>query len=178
MILQCKVGVYLYSDATGAQSPIRVRNFALEQTPWCNKLSLLAGSGSNREWHHTECCRSGTVVLIRSIVGRGPNDIGCPLADGGKSTQDDAWPKSNTCTRPRFSLHSASHSLAKDTRRAYRARMDVDLIQVVNRLQETFTTIGGHSVDLPQCVVVGSQSSGKSSVLETYVQFNRILEDH
>ena len=47
--------------------------------------------------------------------------------------------------------------------------MDVDLIQVVNRLQETFTTIGGHSVDLPQCVVVGSQSSGKSSVLETYV---------
>ena len=47
--------------------------------------------------------------------------------------------------------------------------MDVDLIQVVNRLQETFTTIGGHSVDLPQCVVVGSQSSGKSSVLETCV---------
>ena len=45
--------------------------------------------------------------------------------------------------------------------------MDVDLIQVVNRLQETFTAIGGHSVDLPQCVVVGSQSSGKSSVLET-----------
>ena len=47
--------------------------------------------------------------------------------------------------------------------------MDGDLIQVVNRLQETFTAIGGHSVDLPQCVVVGSQSSGKSSVLETYV---------
>ncbi|EPQ27137.1 uncharacterized protein PFL1_05418 [Pseudozyma flocculosa PF-1] len=47
--------------------------------------------------------------------------------------------------------------------------MDVDLIQVVNRLQETFTAIGGDSVDLPQCVVVGSQSSGKSSVLETIV---------
>ncbi|WFD34617.1 dynamin GTPase [Malassezia cuniculi] len=47
--------------------------------------------------------------------------------------------------------------------------MDEDLIQVVNRLQETFTTIGGHAVDLPQCVVVGSQSSGKSSVLETIV---------
>ncbi|CAD6886090.1 unnamed protein product [Tilletia caries] len=47
--------------------------------------------------------------------------------------------------------------------------MDVDLIQVVNRLQETFSAIGGDSVDLPQCVVVGSQSSGKSSVLETIV---------
>ncbi|PWN54214.1 hypothetical protein IE53DRAFT_383239 [Violaceomyces palustris] len=47
--------------------------------------------------------------------------------------------------------------------------MDVDLIQVVNRLQETFTAIGGDSVDLPQCVVVGAQSSGKSSVLETIV---------
>ncbi|WFD26609.1 dynamin GTPase [Malassezia nana] len=53
--------------------------------------------------------------------------------------------------------------------------MDVDLIQVVNRLQETFTTIGGHSVDLPQCVVVGSQSSGKSSVLETGIVTRRPL---
>lgn len=47
--------------------------------------------------------------------------------------------------------------------------MDVDLIQVVNKLQETFTAIGGDSVDLPQIVVVGSQSAGKSSVLETIV---------
>lgn len=54
-----------------------------------------------------------------------------------------------------------------DWRLCRTGEMDVDLIQVVNRLQETFTTIGGHAVDLPQCVVVGSQSSGKSSVLET-----------
>ncbi|KAH8915848.1 dynamin protein dnm1 [Atractiella rhizophila] len=47
--------------------------------------------------------------------------------------------------------------------------MDGDLIQIVNRLQETFSTIGGETVDLPQIVVVGSQSSGKSSVLETVV---------
>lgn len=45
--------------------------------------------------------------------------------------------------------------------------MDTDLIKVVNKLQETFSAIGGDSVDLPQCVVVGAQSSGKSSVLET-----------
>ncbi|MCO5584740.1 hypothetical protein L7F22_038672 [Adiantum nelumboides] len=47
--------------------------------------------------------------------------------------------------------------------------MDVDLIKVVNKLQETFSSIGGETVDLPQCVVVGAQSSGKSSVLETIV---------
>jgi dynamin 1-like protein len=47
--------------------------------------------------------------------------------------------------------------------------MDGDLIAVVNRLQDTFNHIGGEAVDLPQIVVVGSQSSGKSSVLETIV---------
>jgi dynamin 1-like protein len=44
-----------------------------------------------------------------------------------------------------------------------------DLISLVNKLQDTFNHIGGDTVDLPQIVVVGSQSSGKSSVLETIV---------
>ncbi|RSH94514.1 Dynamin- GTPase protein [Saitozyma podzolica] len=47
--------------------------------------------------------------------------------------------------------------------------MDGDLIAIVNKLQDTFNAIGGDAVDLPQIVVVGSQSSGKSSVLETIV---------
>lgn len=47
--------------------------------------------------------------------------------------------------------------------------MDGDLITIVNRLQDTFNHIGGDALDLPQIVVVGSQSSGKSSVLETIV---------
>ncbi|KAI5450649.1 Dynamin- GTPase protein [Naganishia albida] len=47
--------------------------------------------------------------------------------------------------------------------------MNGDLIALVNKLQDTFNTIGGDAVDLPQIVVVGSQSSGKSSVLETIV---------
>lgn len=47
--------------------------------------------------------------------------------------------------------------------------MDSDLIALVNKLQDTFNAIGGDAVDLPQIVVVGSQSSGKSSVLETIV---------
>ncbi|EEP76595.1 DNM1 protein [Uncinocarpus reesii 1704] len=45
-----------------------------------------------------------------------------------------------------------------------------DLLSTVNKLQDlVFNTIGNDSLDLPQIVVVGSQSSGKSSVLENIV---------
>ncbi|EKG22246.1 hypothetical protein MPH_00425 [Macrophomina phaseolina MS6] len=45
-----------------------------------------------------------------------------------------------------------------------------DLLKIVNKLQDlVFNTIGNDSLDLPQIVVVGSQSSGKSSVLENIV---------
>ncbi|XP_063900299.1 dynamin-1-like isoform X2 [Zophobas morio] len=45
-----------------------------------------------------------------------------------------------------------------------------DLIPVVNKLQDAFSTLGRLCpLDLPQIAVVGSQSSGKSSVLESFV---------
>lgn len=47
------------------------------------------------------------------------------------------------------------------------------LIPVINKLQDVFTTLGTNAgelpLDLPQICVVGSQSSGKSSVLEHIV---------
>jgi dynamin 1/3 len=43
------------------------------------------------------------------------------------------------------------------------------LINCINKLQDIFATIGSGQISLPQIAVVGSQSSGKSSVLETIV---------
>ncbi|CAM9551733.1 unnamed protein product, partial [Choristocarpus tenellus] len=44
-----------------------------------------------------------------------------------------------------------------------------ELIPIVNKLQDVFNAIGENPVGLPQIVVIGSQSSGKSSVLENIV---------
>lgn len=43
------------------------------------------------------------------------------------------------------------------------------LIPVINKLQDVFNAVGSEGIDLPQIVVIGSQSSGKSSVLENIV---------
>ncbi|QLL30624.1 hypothetical protein HG536_0A04410 [Torulaspora globosa] len=50
--------------------------------------------------------------------------------------------------------------------------MDEHLISTINKLQDALAPLGGGSqspIDLPQITVVGSQSSGKSSVLENIV---------
>ena len=44
-----------------------------------------------------------------------------------------------------------------------------ELIPIVNKLQDVLATVGSDMIDLPQITVVGSQSSGKSSVLEAIV---------
>ena len=43
------------------------------------------------------------------------------------------------------------------------------LIPVINKLQDVFNVVGTSPIDLPQIVVIGSQSSGKISVLEALV---------
>ncbi|KAE8742210.1 hypothetical protein FOCC_FOCC012261 [Frankliniella occidentalis] len=47
-----------------------------------------------------------------------------------------------------------------------------DLILSINKLQDKFIALGKEQVNLPQIVVVGAQSAGKSSVLESLVRRN------
>lgn len=43
-----------------------------------------------------------------------------------------------------------------------------EIVATINKLQDVFTAVGSSAaqIDLPQICVLGSQSSGKSSVLE------------
>ena len=43
------------------------------------------------------------------------------------------------------------------------------LIPIINKLQDVFNTVGRETIQLPQIAVVGTQSTGKSSVLENLV---------
>ncbi|CAK5279321.1 unnamed protein product [Mycena citricolor] len=47
--------------------------------------------------------------------------------------------------------------------------LGVEIVATINKLQDVFTTVGSTQIDLPQICVLGSQSSGKSSVLENIV---------
>jgi hypothetical protein len=55
-----------------------------------------------------------------------------------------------------------------------------EIVNVVNKLQDVFTAVGTSTsqIDLPQICVLGSQSSGKSSVLEVsvYSLFLRVCQ--
>ena len=46
--------------------------------------------------------------------------------------------------------------------------LGTEIVSVVNKLQDVFAAVGSSAsqIDLPQICVLGSQSSGKSSVLE------------
>ncbi|OAT05071.1 vacuolar protein sorting-associated protein 1 [Blastomyces gilchristii SLH14081] len=93
--------------------------------------------------------------------------------------RNKAFPPYDSCLPPYYSHTSPSTELSwmrlsldmSATPSGYSINVnDPSLISLVNKLQDVFTTVGVQNpIDLPQIVVVGSQSSGKSSVLENIV---------
>jgi len=68
-----------------------------------------------------------------------------------------------------FRLTSPRHD--DHTRNMATGGLGSEIVNVVNKLQDVFTAVGtsASQIDLPQICVLGSQSSGKSSVLEVGV---------
>ncbi|KAK6945833.1 Dynamin, N-terminal [Dillenia turbinata] len=65
---------------------------------------------------------------------------------------------------------TSSSSSSSSTSSASAASLGHSVIPIVNKLQDIFSQLGSSStIELPQVAVVGSQSSGKSSVLEALV---------
>ncbi|XP_042042951.1 dynamin-related protein 3A-like [Salvia splendens] len=63
-----------------------------------------------------------------------------------------------------------SSSAAASNATGTAAALGHSVIPIVNKLQDIFSQLGSQStIELPQVAVVGSQSSGKSSVLEALV---------
>ena len=54
-----------------------------------------------------------------------------------------------------------------------------DLIPIMNKLMDAFAQIGqSATIDLPEIAVIGSQSAGKSSVLENFVGRSACIKVH
>ena len=58
------------------------------------------------------------------------------------------------------------------------AGLGTEVVGIVNKLQDAFSAVGSSAaaIDLPQICVLGSQSSGKSSVLEVRSSFHTLSD--
>ncbi|KAJ3452075.1 dynamin [Anaeramoeba flamelloides] len=99
----------------------------------------------------------------------------------GTSTKPKKKKKPSTGTKPKTKRKIKIKTKAKTTTKTKQKKKQkklkkpkdqpegTKLITMVNKLQDAFTRVGMVNLDMPQIAVVGCQSSGKSSVLESVV---------
>lgn len=101
---------------------------------------------------------------IREGLGR------CALSRNARPAEFH-WPHASCpvqqYTQLRFPLLLSSH-LSELDRIMGTQTIGSEIVSVINKLQDVFSAVGSSAsqIDLPQICVLGSQSSGKSSVLE------------
>ena len=113
---------------------------------------------------------------LTNLLAGGPGSSTTAVEDRrfSQESESSSHPPFSLQPSARTSIDAAMYSLSPppssfNTGKISGMQSLEDLIPVVNRLQDVFSSIGHEHLDLPQIVVVGSQSSGIVEIISRFL---------